>query len=305
MIGRRTVRQLVERGHDVVGLARNEANERAIRALGGTPARADLFDEDGLAKAAAGCEVMIRAATSIPTKLRTKPSDWAPNDRIRTEGARAMTAAAARTRARLYVHESIVWAAGSSDGAMYDEDAPLREHPDLRATQEGERIALESGKRLGIDVAILRFGLFYAADATHTRIFGERLAAGGLPIIGDGRTVWSPIHADDAAGAFVAAAESPRSGRWHIVDDEPVSTATFFRAFADRLGAPPPGRVSAWLARLFIGRVAVEALTTSFPTTNARFRRDFGWKPRYATYREGLDRVIAEWRAEGFPPKRG
>ena len=30
------------------------------------------------------------------------------------------------------------------------------------------------------------------------------------------------------------------------------------------------------------------------------FRRDFGWSPRFPSYREGLEEVIARWRAENF-----
>jgi len=303
VLGRRIVRLLVERGHEVIGLARSPENERTLQELGARSARADLYDAEGLSKAAAGCEVMIRAATSIPTKPRTNASDWMANDRIRTEGTRAMMEAAAKVPARLYVHESIVWAAEAPGGGPFDEDAPLRGHPYLRATQEGERIALESGERLGIEVAILRCGGFYSADATHTRMFGQRLAGGRLPIVDGGRAVWSLIHADDAASAFAAAAEIPRSGRWHVVDDEPVSTATFFGRFAERLGGPPPRRISAGLARLAAGRSAVEQLTTSFPTSNRRLKRDFGWAPRFPTYREGIDEIVGRWRAEGFPAR--
>ncbi len=41
---------------------------------------------------------------------------------------------------------------------------------------------------------------------------------------------------------------------------------------------------------------------TSMHTTNARFRRDTGWAPRYPTFREGLAAVLGEWAAE--PPTR-
>ena len=82
---------------------------------------------------------------------------------------------------------------------------------------------------------------------------------------------------------------------WHIVDNELVEVRTFLKEFASRLGAPAPRRVPIWLARWLAGQQAVEYFTRSTRTTNARFRRDFGWAPRYPTYREGLDQIVAVW----------
>jgi nucleoside-diphosphate-sugar epimerase len=85
---------------------------------------------------------------------------------------------------------------------------------------------------------------------------------------------------------------------WHIVDNEMVQVSIFLKEFAARLGAPAPRRAPVWLARWLAGEQAVEYFTRSMRTTNARFRRDFGWAPRYPTYREGLDQIIAAWKAE-------
>ena len=116
VLGRRIVRQLVARGHTVVGLARSETAEATVRSLGGEPQRADLFDVEAVSKAAQRCEIIIRAATAIPTKLRTGPRDWAMNDRIRRDGTRSLVAATARVGARAFLQESVVWAVGTLDG---------------------------------------------------------------------------------------------------------------------------------------------------------------------------------------------
>ena len=304
VLGRRIVRQLAGRGHEVVVLAGGRERQELVRRLGGTPIGGDLFNAASLVPAMAGCDVAVRAATSIPTKARTRRSDFAMNDRIRTEGTRAMLEAATEAKVPAYIHESIVWAVGRPDGTPFDEDGPPRPGSDVRATLAGERIAREEGTRRGIRTAILRCGTFYSADATHTRTIGERIARRALPVIGDGSAMWSMIHADDAADAFATVAERPREGVWHIVDDRPSRVGELFEDLAHRLGAPSPRRVPLWLAMVVGGRLTVEILTTSFPTSNTRFRRDFGWQPRYPTTREGLDQVLAAWREEGFPPER-
>src|SRR5437899_9988294 len=150
VVGRRVVQQLVERGHEVVALARGPEKEGLVRRLGGAPARGDLFDAASLAPAMAGCEVAIRAATAIPMKPRVRLKDFAMNDRIRTEGTRAMLEAAARAKVPAYVHEAVVWTAGRPGRGPFDEDAPPRLIAGWAGTIRGERIAREEGARLGV-----------------------------------------------------------------------------------------------------------------------------------------------------------
>ena len=304
VLGRRLVRLLADRGHQVVGLVRDEEGEAAVRSAGGEPRRANLFDVDSLARAAEGADVVIRAATKIPTKLRTSQRDWAENDRIRIDGTKSLIEAAARVGAKAYLQESIVWVVRNPDGSPFDEDAPPVPDPRFASALEAERIAGDAGADHGLATGTLRCGGFYAADAWHTRVMGEALLRQRPAMIRGTSPIWSLIHTDDVAGAFVAAAEAPRSGVWHVVDDRPVALGEFLGGLANRLGAPAPRQMPAWLARLVLGPYTAEVLRTSFVTSNARFRRDFGWRPRYPTYEQGLEEVVASWRAEGFPRRR-
>ena len=300
VLGRRLVRQLRAHGHEVVGLARTPDGEQLVRASGGESRRADLFDPEALARAAEGSEVIVHAATAIPVKDRPSSADWDLNDRIRRDGTRALTAAAAMVGARLYVQQSIAWVARPPDGTFFDEDSPS--YPD-RITQsalDGEQIAREAGERQGFAVAVPRLGGFYGADAAHTRRLGAALAARRLPIVGRGDALWPMLHLDDAAGAVVTIVEAGRGGLWHVTDDQPATVAEVLTYFAARLGAPPPRRVPVWLARLVAGQHAVDFLTRSINTSNARFRREVGWSPRFPTYREGLEQVVEAWEAEGL-----
>lgn len=300
VLGRRLVKQFRARGDSVVGLVRGSAGEQVIASLGGESHRADLFDAGALARAAEGCEVIIHAATSIPVKTKPTPKDWEMNDRIRREGTLALATCGARIGARLYVQQSVIWVARSLDGSFFNEDSPP--HPDQVSLSafDGENIAREVGEKYGFTVSVLRCGWFYGADAAHTRFFAEGIKRRRLPLIGKGDAVWSCLHLDDAASAFVTASIANRSGLWHVVDDHPVSVREFMNYFAERLGAPPPTHVPAWLARLVAGSYAVDFFTISSRTSNARFRREFGWMPRFPTFREGIDQIIAGWLSEGF-----
>jgi nucleoside-diphosphate-sugar epimerase len=301
VLGRRLVQRFAERGETVYGLVRSQDKARRVRALGGQPVLASVFDAEAIASATGPVDVVIHVATSIPTKTRTSPGDWVMNDRLRREGTEALTRYASRVGAGQYVQESITWLARPADGSSYDETTTPHPPTLLQSALDGERIALEAGARAGFRTAVMRFGYFYGADATHTRDFGKALLARKLPIIGRGDAVHSNIHLDDAAGAIVHAVSLNVSGLWHVVDDEPISAAALFNLIAQKLGAPAPRHVPVWLARLIAGRSPVEMLTISSATSNALFKSDTSWTPTYPSVSAGLDQVVSTWREEGWP----
>ncbi len=297
-LGRALIRTFRASGDDVVGLVRSAEGAATVRALGGAAVLGDLFDADALVRHAQGAEAVIHAVTAIPrgAALR-RPDAWAANDRARREGTRALTDVAARVGARVYLQQSVAWVVRRrADDPPYDEDTPPDPPRLLASAVDGERIAREAGHRHGFRVGVLRGGAFYGADTAQSRGLAADLRARRLPIIGDGGTLVAPIHVDDMADAFALAAHAGRDGCWHVVDDAPVTFASLLRQFAAAIGAPEPRRIPRWVGRVVLGRDALEAITTSMRTTNARVRRELGWRPRYPNVGVGLEAMVREWK---------
>jgi len=268
VLGRRLIRQLSARGHEAVGLVRSRAGEQLVASLGGQPRYADLFDTQALIHAAEGADVVIHAATAIPTVAKPKPADWAMNDRIRREGTQALADCTAAIGAKQFLFQSIAWVARPNDDAPFDENSPVNPDPIMQSAVDGEWISKQVASEHGFACGILRCGWFYSADSAHMRMFAKELQRRRLPIMGQGDAIWRVLHLDDAASAFVAAAETGASdsgasgigasgnwasGLWHVVDDQPVAARDFLLEFAERLGAPrpmriPPGWRDCWLA---------------------------------------------------------
>ena len=91
-----------------------------------------------------------------------------------------------------------------------------------------------------------------------------------------------------AAGGTLAALERGTRGIYNIVDDDPAPSGEFIPAIAEALGAPKPLRIPAWLGRLLAGDVAVTMMTEGRGSSNAKAKRELGWTPRYASWREGF-----------------
>ena len=301
VLGRRMVRQFVEKNHRVVGLARDEKGKQTIQRLGGEAVVGDIFDADSMAAAVKRADIVIHAATAIPSKVSGNRADWALNDRLRREGTRELTEAAARLGAKTYLQQSVVWVARPPDDSFFDEKTSVERPGELyRSAFDGERIALTAGEKYGFNVSVLRCGGFYAPDADHTRTFARGLLKHRLPLVGAGHAISANLHADDAARAFVAAAEAGKRGLWHVTDDDPTTIRDMLFEFARKLGAPAPRRIPLWLARLFVGKSVIEFFTRSTRTTNRLFREEMGWSPRYPSFRVGLGEVVETWRIVGL-----
>lgn len=306
VLGRRMVRRFLERNHKVVGLARDEKGKQTIQNLGGEAVVGSIFDTAGLAAVIGNADAVIHAATAIPAKVSSNPEDWAMNDRLRREGTRALTETAARVGAKTYIQQSIVWVARPADDSFFDESTKVEKTDALYASAfDGERIAFEAGAKFGFNVSVLRCGGFYAPDATHTRVFAEGLLKRRLPLIGAGEAISANIHANDAASAFVTAAEAGKTGLWHVTDDAPTTIKDMLFEFVRSLNAPAPRRIPLWIARLFVWKGVIDFFTRSTRTSNSLFRKEFGWSPQFSSFQEGFQEVVKTWRTEGFANSGG
>jgi nucleoside-diphosphate-sugar epimerase len=136
----------------------------------------------------------------------------------------------------------------------------------------------------------LRYGGFYGpGDEGFTRAVRKRQT----PIVGDGRGVMSFVHLDDAAAAVVVALDHDGPAIYNIVDDEPAPMSDWIPVLAQALGAKPPRHFPIWIARRIAGP-GLTMLTESRGSSNARARRELGWKPRYPTWREGFAAAYGE-----------
>ena len=100
--------------------------------------------------------------------------------------------------------------------------------------------------------------------------------------------MFSFVHIDDVVTATVAALERGAPGVYNVCDDEPAPVREWLPVYADALGAPPPRRVPAWLARIVAGRFLTTQATRMRGAANGKAKRELDWKPRYSSWREGF-----------------
>ena len=150
-IGEALLGRLLDRGDDVVALARSDASAAALRARGAEVARGDVLDEASLTAAMRGTELVYHVA-GINTMC---PADPMALFQVNVRGAELAVRAAARAGVGRFVLTSSAAALGEAHGTVGTEDSPHRgEFLSVyeRTKHEGERAALAAGRVAGVDV---------------------------------------------------------------------------------------------------------------------------------------------------------
>jgi nucleoside-diphosphate-sugar epimerase len=313
-LGQRLVPLLVGGGHQVTAMTRSAGKAAGLRAAGAEPVVADALDRDAVLAAvcAARPEVVVHQATALAGMRDFRRSDkgFAGTNRLRTEGTDHLLEAARAAGARRMVAQSFTgWPFARVGGPVKTEEDPLDPDPpaQLRRTLDAIR-HLEAAMlgAEGIDGVVLRYGGFYGpgTSAGEGGYVLDELRRRRFPIVGAGTGVWSFIHIDDAAAATAAAVERGDPGIYQVVDDDPAPVSEWLPALAAAIGAPPPRRVPAWLARLLAGEHAVVLMTEVRGAANAKARRELGWTPVHRSWRQGFRDGLGEATPGPYPARK-
>jgi nucleoside-diphosphate-sugar epimerase len=297
-VGKPLVSQLVAHGYDVVAMTRSPEHSDSLRALGAEPVVADALDRAALLQAItqAAPEVVIHQLTALAGAKDYKHFDdeFALTNRLRTEGTDNLLAAAQATGARRFIIQSYGnWNYERSGARIKTENDPLDPTPPRSQTKSYEAIRYLEHAVLGadrIEGVVLRYGNLYG-PGTGFALNGDiatSVRKRMLPILGNGAGIWSFIHVDDAASATVAAIQPSARGIYNIADNEPAPVSVWLPEYARAIGARPPFHVPVWLGRLVAGDVGVSIMTQIRGASNAKAKRELGWMPCYATWREGF-----------------
>ncbi|HTB70430.1 MAG TPA: NAD(P)-dependent oxidoreductase [Solirubrobacteraceae bacterium] len=294
-IGRPLVPMLIAAGHEVTGMTRSPANAQRLRAAGAEATVADALDAQATREAvlAARPDALVHQLTAIPWRLDARKivRDFALTDRLRTEGTHNLLAAARDAGVARFVAQSVAFAyAPGPPGRVHEEDDPLMDDPPKQYRRSAAAIVELERETLAANGLALRYGYFYGPGTAISRdgYLGREVARRRLPIVGGGAGVWSFIQIEDAARATLAALKAGEPGVYNVVDDEPAPAREWIAALADALGAKPPLRVPAWLARPLAGEYGLLTMMRAQGASNERAKAKLGWSPRHASWREGF-----------------
>ena len=186
---------------------------------------------------------------------------------------------------------------GDRGGKWVDERSDLNA-PTVQGARRAaaERDWLSLARECGMTVCLFRLPAIYGPGRTPF----ERLREGSARIVRKPGQVFNRVHVDDAVSAMLASLDRPRAGRaYNLCDDEPAGMDAYVEFAAGLIGLPPPPEValddpevSDAMRRFYLDNKRV---------SNARAKAELGWRPRYASWRDGLNALAADLQGPVAP----
>jgi len=268
-IGSAVVAELIEAGHDVIGLARSDEAASAVEAAGAQAHRGALDDLESLRSGAAAADGVIHTAyihdfSRMPDAART--------DLLAVE----TLGAALEDSGRPMVITTGTALIKPGQVATEEDSADSDSHPRLKAEDAARAFAAR-----GVRTSIVRPGASVHGEGDHgfvpvlIEIARDKGVAG---YIGDGSNRWPAVHRLDAANLYRLALENADAGSvFHAIGDEGVPTREIAEVIGRHLGLPvvsiaPQDAAEhfGWMGMFF----GIDA-----PASSALTQERLGWRP--------------------------
>lgn len=306
VVGRQLIPQLLEHGHEVVGMTSKPEKSELVAELGATPVVADALDAEsvGMAVSQANPDAIVHQMTDLSHGInpRKQAEALAPTNQLRTVGIDHLLSAGRAVGVRRFVAQSFLLGLFEPTGSTLkteedavDPDPPSSLRDIIAAIRYLESAVTGADWTEGI---VLRYGAFYGPGTSLELdppggMMVDAIAERKMPVIGSGEGVWSFTHVEDAASATVAALEDGHRGIYNVVDDEPATVSEWLPTLAEAVGAKPPRRVPRWLGRLAAGDGFESYMTEARGASNEKAKRELNWLPSHSSWRKDLARGTA------------
>jgi dihydroflavonol-4-reductase len=241
-IGGALCSNLVERGDDVVALARSDVAEQKVADRGAQPWRGDALDEERLAAGMQGCAIAYHVA-GVNSHCPDDPDELM---RVNVGGPEAAVRAAARARISRVVLTSSAASVGEPKGTIGTEDTPHRGfYLSLydRSKHEGEQRAFEAGRQLGVEVVALNPSSVQGPGRSYGngKLIIDYLN-GKLPAFVD--VYISVVDVADVAAAHLLAAQRGRPGARYVLNGATVGVREALDIVSGLSGVRKPVRMA-------------------------------------------------------------
>jgi nucleoside-diphosphate-sugar epimerase len=273
-IGGTVAARLIEAGHSVSGLARTDASAAKLHAHGMAAVRGELSSHGVVRDAARAADAVINCAdASDPFVVAAIVEGLAGSGKpfLHTSGS------------------SVIGdkAAGRLSPRIHHEDTPSEPLPEKIQRVAVDRAVLRAAAE-GVRSVVLCPSLIYGEgrganrDSIQVPSLIRQAVRSGIPrYIGAGENVWSTVHIDDVAAAYLLALEAARAGSFFYIENGESSLKSIVESIARLLGAKRAAE--SWSIDEAIAAWGPQAAWFSLGG-NSRVRADkaramLGWKP--------------------------
>ena len=277
-VGSAVVRELIDAGYQVLGLARSEASAKSLAAAGAQVHRGDLQDLESLGKGAAISDAVIHTAFIHDFSKYEASTE---TDRRAIE---ALGSALAGSDRRLIVTSGTALV---TPGRLATEDGLVSSILPRKSEQAADSVAAH-----GVNVSVVRLPPSVHGDGDHgfipivIRTAREKRVSA---YVGDGLNRWSAVHRLDAAHLYRLVLEKGSAGaRYHGVADEGVPFRDIAGVIGRQLNIPVVSKTPEEANEHF-GWFTLFARIDN-PASSQQTRKLLGWEPKQPALIADIDR---------------
>ncbi|HZU32839.1 MAG TPA: SDR family oxidoreductase [Candidatus Angelobacter sp.] len=267
-IGTAVVKELIDAGHQVLGLARSDAGVKSLIAAGVQAHRGDVEDLESLRRGAAASDGVIHTAFIHDF------SKFEANCKIDRRAIEALGSALAGSDRPLIVTSGTA-VAYTPGRPSTEDDAPNSPMPRVASEQAADAVAAK-----GVRVSVIRLPQVHdpVKQGLITYLAAVAREKGISAYIGDGLNRWPAVHVLDAAHLYRLALEKGSAGaRYNAVAEEGVPLREIAEAIGRGLKVPvismPPEKAAehfGWLGFF---------TSHDIPASSALTQQRLGWRP--------------------------
>ena len=276
-IGSAIVRELIDAGHQVLGLARSDAGAASLLEAGAEVQRGSLEDLESLHSGAAKSDGVVHTAFIHDF------SNYAAAAEADKRAIEALGMTLAGSHRPLIVTSGTLAVSGA--GIATEQDAPASNFP--RKSEDAALVVASHGVR----VSVLRLPPSVHGVGDHgfvPALIKVARQTGVSAYVGDGLNRWPAVHRLDAARLYRLVLEKGVAGaRYHGVADEGVPTRDIAEIIGRRLNIPVVSKSReesaahfGWIGHFF----AMDG-----PASSAQTRAQLGWEPNQPGLLHDLD----------------
>lgn len=281
-IGSALVPELIQAGHQVVGMTRSDAGAQALKAAGADPHLGTLEDVDSMKRGAEKADAVIHAAFDHDF------SRFAENCEKDKRAIAALGSVLAGSDRPLLITSGTGVGSGEH-GEPASEDVFNTSHPNPRI---GSEIAGNALLDAGVNVSVMRLPQVHnpLKQGLITPLIAIAREKGAVAYVGEGRNRWPAGHLSDVVRLYRLAIEKAEAGaRYHAVGEEGISS----RDIAESLGrglALPVVSITAEQAQAHFGWMAL-FVGLDMPASSALTQARLGWRPSGPSLISDLDQA--------------
>jgi nucleoside-diphosphate-sugar epimerase len=268
-IGSVIVRDLIDAGHQVLGLARSDAGAKSLIAAGAQAHRGDLEDLESLRSGATAADAVIHTAFIHDF------SKFRENCEIDRRAIEVLGDTLAGSDRPLIVTSGLALLA--QDRLATEEDPPVPVSNNYPRASEHTAASLE---KRGVRAIVVRLPQVH--DTVKQGFVSSAIQVarekGVSAYIGDGLKRWAAVHRLDAAHLYRLALEKGAPGaRYHGVAEEGVTVREIAEVIGRGLKVPVVSMTSERAAEHFGWLAAFAGL--DLQASSAQTREKLGWNP--------------------------